>query len=134
MRILFWTFVCVLFALADFAPTAQAQSGRPGPVITSVAWEADPVVGQPAVLLVEAVDPHGVITELQVMFGNSIVFAHTYCVQGDEPGTPVRMRLDTVYEEPGEYTVVVRALSKPSCRARGGYRYSQEIELPTLVQ
>jgi hypothetical protein len=110
-----------------------AAGGPDGPVILSAEWESDPEVGEEAYLIVDAVDPHGVITEIQVDFGNSIVFAHAFCLPGVEVGKPYRMIIPNVYDEAGEYTVAVRAISKPHCRARGGFRTSEEVEFDTFV-
>ena len=86
-------------------------------------------------LEVWSVDEQGVITEVIVDWGDGpISFAHAFCVQGDVRGQPHRMLLDHVYEEPGEYTVTVIAISKPRCFAPSGTsRESEEVSVDTLV-
>ena len=126
--------VCVLATwTGPVAERAAAAAGPAGPVILSAEWESDPVVGEEAYLIVDAVDPHGVITEVQVQFGNSIVYAHAFMLPGIKPGDPWRMIIPNTYEEAGDYTVVVRAISKPNFKSRGPSRTSEEVEFETYV-
>jgi len=43
------------------------------------------------------------------------VFAHTYCVQGREPGQIARLELGVAYSEPGSYVVAAVAYSHRRC-------------------
>ncbi len=120
----------ILF-LASSVPAVDADPGHERPRITVMRWQSAPVTVpsggcgpdgtcEEEILIIKAHDPDSSITEIQVMFdekgGNApIVFAHSYCVQGKEPGEPARMELGVSYSEPGEYTVAAVAYSHRSC-------------------
>jgi hypothetical protein len=124
----------VVLAAALFAPPAQvvADPGHARPRITVMRWQDAPVtasgectdedgVCEDEFLIVKAHDPDSSITEVQVWFdeegGNApFVMAHTYCVQGTEPGTPARLKIGVSYAEPGEYVVAAVAYSHHECR------------------
>ena len=104
-------------------PTAVASAaGSPRPKLRFTDWRPTEAAGQPGVdenewvLWMRAKDPDGVIKEVEVRWADeAISFAHTYCVQGSEPGTVAKLGIGHAFSEPGVYKVRVRALSQPSC-------------------
>jgi hypothetical protein len=72
------------------------------------------------ILIIRADDPDSSITEVQVCFDEGgdrapFIFAHTYCVQGREAGTPARLEIGGSFSEPGTYTVAAVAYSHKRC-------------------
>jgi hypothetical protein len=132
--------ISCLCALMTIAFTQIGSASRPhgvgaGPEITSVQWLNEPEVGEEALLEIWSVDERGVIAEVMIDWGDgSFDFAHTYCLQGPERGLPHRMVLGHEYQEPGEYTITIVAVSKPSCFApNGSSRFSEEVLLDVGV-
>ena len=140
--------------LAAHIPAA-AQDGDDLPVITSMQWEDPPVtttsgvcdeqgVCDEEILVIEAVDADSSITEVEVWFdenGNRAPFvkAHTFCVQGTEPGTPARLEIGASFTEPGDYVVAAVAHSHDQCLAHedGDQHpalHSEITRLPTKVR
>ncbi len=117
--------------LSSLLPVA-ADPGHERPKITVMRWEDAPVttssgecdengICDEEILIVKAHDPDSSITEIQVWFDEDgdrapFVYAHTFCVQGREPGTPARLEIGVSYTEPGEYTVAAVAYSHRRCR------------------
>ena len=137
MRVL--SSLLVILTLA-FLTSPQALNAGPhgtpaGPTITSAEWEGEVESGETQRFIIDAVDPRGAITEVIVDWGdNSISFAHTFCLQGEERGTPAHLILDHYYEQPGEYTVTVYAVSKPRCFSPSGTaRESEPLFVDTFV-
>lgn len=65
--------------------------------------------------------------------------AHTYCVQGREPGQRARLEIGVAYAEPGEYTVAAVAYSHKRCAGHekgGGHPclHSRVKRLQTTVE
>jgi hypothetical protein len=70
-------------------------------------------------LALDARDPDGYITEVQLEFSDGvIVFAHTYCILFGK-GETAHMEIGHVFPGPGTYEVHARALSVRECGARG---------------
>jgi hypothetical protein len=69
------------------------------------------------ILVLKAHDPDSSITEIQVWFGEGapFVFAHTYCLQGREVGTPARLKIGVSYPVAGTYSVQAVAYSHRRC-------------------
>lgn len=127
--------VLVLLPLLLVLAPVEGVSADPGherPRITVMRWKDAPVTTasgectdeegacEEEILVLKAHDPDSSITEIQVKFDEEgerapIVFAHTYCLQGNEPGTPARLEIGVVYEEPGDYTVAAVAYSHRKC-------------------
>ncbi len=124
----------VLVASLLVTPAAQSSVGaqeNPPPVITLMEWKEPPVTtttGQcdsdgmcdEETLIIEAHDPDSSISEIQVWFDEGgerapIVFAHTYCVQGIEPGTVAHLEIPATFTEPGDYVVAAVAYSHFEC-------------------
>ncbi len=117
--------------VASPAPVG-ADPGHERPRITVMRWEDPPVttssgecdengICDEEILIVKAHDPDSSITEVQVWFDEDgervpFVYAHTFCVQGREPGTPARLEIGVSYMEPGDYTVAAVAYSHRGCR------------------
>ena len=106
--------------------SVAADPGHERPKITVMRWEDPPVTtAEPGCetdcheeyLIVKAHDPDSSITEIEVHFGEgqSIAFAHTYCVQGKAPGQPARLKIPVSYSEPGSYDVEAIAYSHRRC-------------------
>jgi hypothetical protein len=124
--------VIVVLVVGSFpvAPSG-ADSGHRRPKITVLRFEDPPVttssgecdeqgVCEEEILIIKAHDPDSSITEVQVWFDENgdrapFVMAHTYCVQGKEPGTPARLEIGAMFTEPGEYTVAAVAYSHKRC-------------------
>lgn len=120
-------FVLILGSGAHVA----ADPGHERPRITVMRWQDPPVTTSSGecdddgtcdeeTLIVKAHDPDSSITEVQVWFDENgdrapFVFAHTFCVQGKEPGTPARLEIGVSYDEPGDYTVAAVAYSHKRC-------------------
>jgi hypothetical protein len=138
--------------------TAAGESGAdPGherPRITVMRWKDEPVTAnEPGcekkgtcteeILIVRAHDPNSSITEVQVWFdeggdGAPFVFAHTYCVQGREPGQPARLEIGGSFSEPGTHIVAAVAYSHRRCLPHQGgdghaARHSRVYRLETEV-
>ena len=108
-----------------------ADPGHARPKITVLRWKDPPVttstgecddqgVCDEETLIVKAHDPDSSITEVQVWFDEDgdlapFVMAHTYCVQGLEPGEPARLKIGGVFSDPGDYTVAAVAYSHLAC-------------------
>lgn len=146
---------CIALAVMGTATPVGADPGHERPRITVMRWEDPPVttssgectpdgICDEEILIVKAHDPDSSITEVQVWFDEDgdrapYVYAHTYCVQGREPGTPARLEIGVSYTEPGEYTVAAVAYSHRRCRAheRGDghpYLHSKVKRLETVVE
>jgi hypothetical protein len=131
-----------------------ADPGHDRPRITMMRWKAEPVTAnEPGcekkgtcaeeILVIRAHDPDSSITEVQVWFDEGgdrapFVFAHTYCVQGRELGTPARLEIGASFSEPGTYTVAAVAYSHKRClpHERGdghAARHSRVYRLETEV-
>ena len=112
-----------LVAVVGTSAPAHA-AGRVAPRLTFhgfVLGGTGPEGEQEYELVLEAFDPDGVIWEVQVYWGDqSITFAHTYCVQGTEPGTRAPMRIPHTYPEPGTYRARVQVTSYSTCPWLGG--------------
>src|SRR3712207_854322 len=119
MRKILWLVAGVAFLLP--ATHVQADPGHERPRITVMRWADPPVTTSSGecddqgacdeeTLIIKAHDPDASITEVQVWFDENgerapFVFAHTFCVQGREPGQPARLEIGASYTEPGEYVV-----------------------------
>ena len=109
----------------------HADRGHERPKITVMKWKEPPVttssgecsdegVCDEEVLIVKAHDPDSSITEVQVWFDENgerapFVMAHTFCVQGREPGQPARLEIGATFTEPGDYVVAAVAYSHKRC-------------------
>lgn len=145
----------LLAVVLGSVPAAVADPGHERPRITVMRWEDPPVTTSSGecdeqgtcdeeTLIIKAHDPDSSITEVQVWFDENgerapFVFAHTYCVQGNEPGQPARLELGASYTEPGEYVVAAVAYSHKRCMGheRGDGHpalHSRVKRLPTTVQ
>ena len=135
--------------------SGTADPGHERPKITVMKWKEPPVTAssgnchepetcEEETLIVRAHDPDSSITEVQVYFDEEgerapIVFAHTYCVQGKQPGEHARLEIPVTYTEPGEYVVAAVAYSHKRClpHERGdghALRHSRVKRLPTTVE
>lgn len=110
------------------------------PTITVVDVAEITLDGNPAVqVTLEAVDPDGIITEMDAYWDDgSIDFAHGYpCLLGPapaEPGTPHTMILTHTYGEPGTYQPEFEALSLTGCDAppEEDFEFSEHISLEVV--
>jgi hypothetical protein len=135
--------------------SVSAAPGHERPRVTVMRWKDPPVatstgecdeqgVCDEEILIVKAHDPDSSITEVQVWFDENgdrapFVYAHTYCVQGKNPGTPARLEIGAMFTEPGSYTVAAVAYSHRRCLAhkrgdRHPYRHSKVKRLETEVE
>lgn len=147
-------FVLLAVALGS-VPAAVADPGHERPRITVMRWEDPPVTTSSGecndqgacdeeTLIIKAHDPDSSITEIQVWFDENgerapFVFAHTFCVQGKEPGQTARLEIGASYTEPGEYVVAAVAFSHKRCMGheRGDGHpalHSRIKRLPTTVE
>ncbi len=126
-------FLLASLILTVSAGGATADPGHQKPRITVMRWQDPPVTANDAgceeqgtcaeeILILRAHDPDSSITEIQVWFDENgdrapIVFAHTYCVQGNAPGQPARLEIGGSFSEPGTYTVAAVAYSHRRCLA-----------------
>jgi len=110
---------------------AVAQDSNDAPVITLMEWKNPPVttghgqcdeqgICEEETLIIEAEDPDSSITEVEIWFDENgdrapFVYAHTYCVQGTEPGTPAHLEVGVTFTEPGDYVVAAVAHSHEAC-------------------
>ncbi len=84
------------------------------------------------IIAIDARDPDGYITEVQVEFSDGgIVFAHTYCILFGK-GETAHMRIGHAFPGPGTYEVHARALSVRECGARGYQRSLWDIAEVTI--
>lgn len=141
--------------IAATGPYAAADPGHGRPKITVMRWQSPPVTANDPgceeqgtcseeILIIRAHDPDSSITEIQVWFDEEgdrapFVFAHTYCVQGREPGQPARLEIGGSFSEPGTYTVAAVAYSHRGCRAheegdRHAELHSRVYRLETVVE
>ena len=147
--------VLLTFAVGLLIPTGSvnADPGHERPKITVMRWKDPPVTAsagdcqdacEEETLILRAHDPDSSITEIQVRFDEKgdrapIVWAHTYCVQGNEAGTPARLEIPVTFSEPGEYTVAAVAFSHKGCKAHEkgdahASRHSRVKRLLTTVE
>jgi len=149
----------LVLAALSLVPLAQvpaaAQDPDDAPVITLMEWKEPPVTSSSdrcgeqgtcaeEVLVVEAVDPDSSITEVEIWFDENgdrapLVWAHTYCVQGTEPGIPARLEVGASFSEPGKYVVAAVAHSHQGClgHEEGDAHealHSEVSRLPTRVR
>ena len=111
---------------------APAEAARPSPrptarligTGTTSTWQ-----GEEAYIEVVGSDPDGIITEIEVYWGDgSISFAHSYpCLIGPTPapGDPHRFLVSNLYQEPGTYHVRYVVHSTPDCTGEGVDQHSR---------
>lgn len=148
--------LCILAgALLLQGPATTAHPGHERPKITVMKWKEPPVTPSTGecdeqgncdeeILIVKAHDPDSSITEVVVRYERgdgtgSVLFAHTYCVQGKAAGIPARLELGIAFDQPGEYVVEAVAYSHKRCLAhqrgdRHPQRHSRIKRLATTVQ
>jgi hypothetical protein len=112
--------------------TAVEAAGDPRPRILDVTWVTRPVTsGARELLEIRAVDPDGVISRVNVWWGDdSLTHADLICF---DVGEVARVRLDHIYRSPGRYLVRVTAVSSSECFGPSGQN-SPEERVPTLVR
>src|SRR5688572_14340621 len=98
MRRLLLCLLISLLAVGGVPTTAIAVDDSPRPRLRFTDWRPTEAEPQPGVdqgewvLWMKARDPDGIISEVEVRWADeAIAFAHTYCVQGTEPGTVATM-------------------------------------------
>lgn len=110
----------VITAAVAVSSLASAASAGPSPRPTATLLSSGTLTtegGDEAYLEVEAVDVDGVISEIEVLWGDgSISFAHSYgCFMepAPQPGDTHRFVVTNPYAEPGRYQVryVVHSIS-----------------------
>ncbi|MDQ3957387.1 MAG: hypothetical protein M3273_03600 [Actinomycetota bacterium] len=147
--------VIVLLAGSIASAPAEGHPGHERPKITVMRWKDPPVtigsgecdeqgVCDEEIIVIKAHDPDSSITEVQVWFdedgeGAPFVYAHTFCVQGKEPGTPARLEIGAAFEESGDYTVAAVAYSHKGCKAHEkgdghAFLHSRVKRLETTVE
>lgn len=135
--------------------TAAARDTDDAPVISKMAWKDSPVttssgecddqgVCDEEILIIEAQDRDSSITEVEVWFDENgsrapFVWAHTYCVQGTEPGTLAHLEIGATFTEPGDYVVAAVAHSHRECLGHEdgdehAAEHSDITRLPTTVR
>lgn len=114
---------------------AKAHPGHERPVITKLKWmEPNLKSGETEWLTVVAHDPDSSISEVEVHWGDGQVsFAHTGCVQGEQPGEPATLRIPIQYEEPGEFVVEAVAYSQKKCDPTRMLRHSKVKQIEAHV-
>ena len=148
-------FVALVIGVPAAHVPAVAQDADDLPVITSMEWQDPPVtttsgecddqgVCDEEILIIEAEDPDSSITEVEVWFDENgdrapFVYAHTFCVQGTEPGTPARLEIGATFTKPGDYVVAAVAHSHDRClgHEEGDAHpalHSEIARLPTKVR
>src|SRR5688572_6841374 len=98
MRRLLLCLLISLLAVGGVPTTAIAVDDSPRPRLRLTDWPPNGAGAQPwveqgeVVSWMEGGDPDGIISEVEVRWADeAIAFAHTYCVQGTEPGTVATM-------------------------------------------
>ena len=118
-----------ILLLAAWASPAAAQPS-PRPTATLVGTGVIPTeLGEEASIEVTARDPDGIITEIEIHWGDgSISFAHSYpCLIHPTPeaGDEHRFLVSNPYENPGTYTVRYIVHSTPDCSGNGPDQHSR---------
>jgi hypothetical protein len=147
--------MALVLATVGTSAIGVADPGHRRPKITVMRWEDPPVttssgecddqgVCDEETLIIRAHDPDSSITEVQVWFDENgerapFVMAHTFCVQGKEPGKPARLEIGASFTEPGDYVVAAVAFSHKRCAGHeAGDRHpdlhSRITRLPTVVE
>lgn len=132
-----------------------AHPGHERPKITTMKWKEPPVtqssgecdeqgICDEEILILKAHDPDSSITEIVVRYERddgtgTVIFAHTYCVQGTAPGKWARLEIGLSFDEPGDYLVEAVAYSHKRClgHERGDghpMRHSPVRSLMTTVE
>jgi hypothetical protein len=116
MRMRAFTRVAVPLLLAGSISVAGTAGAAPGPEprILGAQWLSEPLKSGDAELLeIRSVDPDGVISRINVFWGDgSFTHADLICF---EIGQVATVRLDHVYESSGRYVARVTAVSSPRC-------------------
>lgn len=115
--------MAVLTLLSLAVPASASEARIPSVQILGVVGTGEGPEGEVEhIVAIDARDPDGIITEVQVEFvGGSIVFAHTYCFLFGK-GETAHMRIGNAFPGPGTYEVHARAFSVRECGARGSQR------------
>ena len=128
MRRLVSCTVTVLVLVAWIPPASAApRSPRPTAVLAGTGTMTTEW-GEEVYIDVEALDVDGIITEIQVLWGDrAVTFAHAYpCLLGaPEPGDPHRFIVSHEYEEPGRYRVRYVVRSVAGCDGDAGEQQSR---------
>lgn len=123
---------CALAFLLVAAWASPAVAARPSPrpsaallgTGATTTWQ-----GEEAYIEVSAQDPDGIITEIEVYWGDgSITFAHSYpCLipPTPDPGDAHRFLVSNLYENPGRYTVRYVVHSIADCSGTGPDQHSR---------
>ena len=125
--------ICLLLATA--VPVAAGEPRIPRVDILGLDGTATGPEGElEHIIAIDARDPDGYITEVQVEFSDGgIVFAHTYCVLFGK-GETAHMRIGHSFPGPGTYEVHARALSVRECGARGYQRSRWDVAEVTIPE
>jgi hypothetical protein len=107
-----------LLLLAWATPAGAAPPGpRPTVTIGELTGPTEGPDGNPQWwLALDAVDPDGVIWEVQVKWSDGeVAWANTFCLQGPDVGTPAHLLIPHEFAQPGRYRVQVIASSHATC-------------------
>jgi hypothetical protein len=103
------------------SPRPEAKLLRTGTITTEE--------GEESYIKVRARDVDGIITEIQVLWGDdSATFAHSYpCLipPTPEPGDPHKFLISHKYENPGRYQVKYVVYSTSDCSGSGAEQHSR---------
>lgn len=132
-RILMTSAASILSLLSIAVPASAGEPRIPRVEILGLDGTATGPEGElEHIIAIDARDPDGYITEVQVEFSDGgIVFAHTYCVLFGK-GETAHMRIGHSFPGPGTYEVHARALSVRECGARGYQRSRWDIAEVTI--
>ena len=99
------------------APAHAAPHSKPRTTILGVVGPTGELEGEREwELLVDAVDPDGVVWEVEVWWDDhQYTWASTFCLQGPEPGTVVHMRIPHSFATTGRHLVRARTSSFDRC-------------------
>lgn len=129
----------LVLMLAVIGPHAEAHPGHERPKITTFRWVDPPLkTGGEETLKITAHDPDSSISEIQVGWQDTnheggVIFAHSYCLQGTQPGKPHTMLLPIVFDQAGAYDVQARAISEKRCEGGNETRTSPWVRKSVTV-
>jgi len=122
--------------LATPATAARAGGAKPHLRIVSFHPQTGGANGSESQLTVNAVDPDGVIWEVQVEWGDgSVSWATTGCVQGHKPGALAHLIIPHTYLAAGRYRIRAEASSLQQCPfdGPGGVEQHSRAKVKTVV-
>lgn len=137
MRRLAACIVVMLTGVISSVPAAAApRSPRPTASLVSTG-SMTTEFGEETYIEVNARDVDGIITEIEVYWGNgAVTFAHSYpCLIPPTPqaGDPHRFLVSNQYEQPGTYTVRYVVYSSSGCDADATDQHSRPYTVRLTV-